>query len=118
MVNQPYGKVLLHSVANVAITVAGNNATSNIATTTEVVQSATIRRVWWSGAANWFVKRGSNTVLILAPGTEQFLDLMGEGASMSLDAAATINCTCTDTANSFIMLELGKTSSNSSAIYD
>lgn len=66
----------IHLVANATFVVAGNNSVSNLAIGSEILTSATIKRVWW-GTENantfWTVKRGSNTVLVL--NTSGFLDL-------------------------------------------
>lgn len=105
--NRLNSTVAIHAAANVTYTIAGNNSVSNVATGSEVLTGATIKKVaFGSDAGRWTVKRGSNTVLVLT-GT-QVIDFAMMGISINTDAAATLVLELSGTANGFIVIEIAK----------
>ena len=107
LTNKLNGSIVIHVVANTTLTIAGNNSVSNVATGSEVLTGATIRRVkFGSDVGRWTVKRGSNTVLVLS-GTNQ-LDFYKDGFSINIDPTATLVLELSGTANGFITIELSK----------
>lgn len=108
--NKYNGTVITHDTANSTYVVVGNNSVSNIASTnTEVVDSATIRRVVWGtdGTGYWTVKRGANTILVLNGTNELLLN----GMSINKDKSANVVVSLSG-GTGFIMLELAKQGSN------
>lgn len=110
--NKPQGSCVLHFNANSGnIIVAGNNSVSNVATGSEVLTGASIRKITFgaapSGTAYWTVARGANVVAV-CDGTG-ILNFTGEfGAALNLFPAANLVCTLTGSTNGFIMVELAK----------
>lgn len=101
---------IVHTDVSGTLTIAGNNSVSNIATGAEVITGASITQAWFGGEATsvWVVKRGANTVCVLNPSGEAYVDFRGNGASLDLDANATLAITLTGGANAYLMMELKK----------
>lgn len=98
-------QAVVRLTANDTIVVAGNSSTSNVASTLETVESASIVGVYWASDATWTIKRGANTILVL-PGYGQW-DLREKGVSLSEFAAANVVANTT-TANASLVLILSK----------
>lgn len=107
IINRSGSSAVVHTTANATIVIAGGVGTSNIASTGETITAGAITQVWWGSAqGHWVVKRGANTILALDG--SGYLDFAGSGASLTVDAAATIVANCS-VANCFIMMEIQKT---------
>lgn len=102
------GTAIIHVTANATIVVAGNNSVSNVAVGSEIVSSATVRKVWHGVAdANtyWTVKRGANTLLVL--NNSGHIDLT-TGGVLGIDAAANLVFEKTGSGTGFICVEIKK----------
>lgn len=112
--NKKNGNYSFHAVSNVNLVIVGNNTVSNVATGSEIVSGATIKRVWWgcdAGCIN--VLRGANVVLKLAQNSG-YLGFADHGGGLALDSAANVVVQL-PSANSFLMMELGKIFSSPAA---
>ncbi len=105
--NKLNSSVVVHTTANLTLTIAGNNSVSNIATGTEILTGASIKKlIYGSDAGHWSVKRGANVVAILT-GTGE-LNFSSLGTSINLDRTGTVVLTLNGSANGFCMVELSK----------
>lgn len=107
-VNQGEKRVVLHFTTTGSANIAGNNSTSDVALSNEVLTGAYIRRVWWgtdAAGASWTVKRGSNTVLVLN-GSGQ-MDFSESGSAIVGNNSSNVVCTLAG-GNGFIMVDLAK----------
>jgi hypothetical protein len=109
IINRLGTSAVIHTAANATYVVAGNSATSNIATGSEVITGGSITQAWW-GVANggyWEVKRGSSTVLIL---TESgYADYAGAGVSLVANSTGNVVITLNGSNAGYCMLEIQKT---------
>lgn len=94
----------LHVNANTTLVVAGNNSVSNIASASETVVSANIRRIWTGGACS--ISRGANVVFTSTQ--SGYFGFADHGAVLSMDSTANVVISMTGT--SFVMIELSKQS--------
>ena len=102
--NQPGGRVAIRTVNTTdTIVVAGNTSVSNIASTGETVVSASIGRIYWTGACT--VARGGTTVFSALVNTSGTWDLASAG--MAFNDANTANVIITATAAT-VVVELTK----------
>lgn len=108
--NKKYGTVCVLFTSNDTITIAGNSTTSNVATGDEILAGASINKIWFGSpsgnAAYWAVKRNANTVFIADSGA--FIDFSGEGASLTIDTTATLECNLVGTAVGTMIVQLKK----------
>lgn len=101
--------VVVHYTANATVTVVGNSSVSTIAEDGYLVDSASIRQIWYgAGTANsfWTVNRGSNTAAVLN-GTGHF-DFQADGCTLDQDSTGTVVLTLTGAEDNqgFIMIDL------------
>jgi len=94
--NQKGGKVVIHVVANTFTT---NLSVLEVAG--EVINSADISRVLWSG--NTVVSRGDTLIIQTNSGTAGVFDLQAHG--MSVSANGTANVTITTDGTTFVELK-------------
>jgi hypothetical protein len=110
--NKTGGEVVLHFTSTETVTVAGNNSVSNVATSTETVNSATITQLFWGtddvAGAHWQISRGANVVAILSQSGSK--DFAGTGMSLRLDPTADLSATLVGSANGYVMIEMQKAS--------
>lgn len=105
--NKLNGPVVIHTVANSTLTIAGNNSVSNVATSTEVLTGAVVKKVMYgSDAGHWSIKRGANTILVLT-GTG-VMDFASINSPISVDSTGTLVMTLNGSANGFLVVELSK----------
>lgn len=106
---KPGGKTLIRLTANATLVVVGNNSVSNVAASnSEIVESATITKVFWSGNGQYTVARGANTILTLHG--NGWWDLYQHGIALTEDSTANVVITNSSGSTGTIMLELSKKS--------
>ncbi len=106
--------------ANATINVAGNSTSSDIAVQDEVLTGGYISAVIFGGPyANdvfWTVKRGANTVAVLAgTGSISYREL-GEG--LRIDEAAPINITLNGSTEATLLIRIQKVVDGRSGLID
>lgn len=113
LINKKGLATVVHVTANATLTIAGDDQTSNIASTGETVTGATITQAWYgtSNGASWEVKRGSNTVMVLD--STGYMDFAGNGIVLNKDPTATLVMTLNGAGTGFLILELTKQPTNS-----
>lgn len=109
--NKKYGTVtLLFTASNTGIVMAGNSTTSAIATSDEVLAGAAINQIWFGSpsgnAAYWTIKRGGNTVFVAD--STAYIDFKGNGLSIKLDSAATLDANLIGSAAGSLIVQLEK----------
>jgi hypothetical protein len=107
--------VILHATANSEAVLVGNNSVSNVAIGDEIIESATIRQVWYgsssgdtAGGALWTVDRDGTTVATFD--STGWTDFSGNGHELDIEsAAANVGVTITGgNLNGYIMMEIRK----------
>ena len=109
--------VIVHTTVNTTFVIAGNNSVSNVAIGGEILSGAVIDKVWYSSqtanGAYWTVSRGANLVATFdGTGVINFEEL---GASINLYPTANLTVNLVNSTNGFIMIELEKQLSTTSA---
>lgn len=106
---KPGGKTLVRLIANATLVIAGNNTVSNVSTSVaEIVESATITKVFWSGNGQFTITRGANTQLTLHG--NGWWDLYQHGIVLSEDPTANVVVTNSSGSTGSILIELSKKS--------
>lgn len=101
--------ITLHvSSANATLVIAGNTATSNIATSDEVLTGATISQIAWGNDGNSHIQvlRGANLVAVYD--TSGYIDYAGNGIPLNAFPAANLTINFVGSANSYCVIELQK----------
>jgi hypothetical protein len=105
--------VTLHFNANASIVVAGNSSVSNIALSTDNVQTASISKVWYgSQGGAWIISRGNSTVnsVVGVFNNTDVADFSGGGELLDLNKDKDLYFTLAGASNGYIMCQLKKNS--------
>lgn len=120
--NKKFGTTQIHLVANATYIVVGNNSVSNVATSTENVTGATIRKVIYSAVANstfggyWAIHRGANLFATFT-GTG-VIDFSEKGMVASVDPAANLVFTLNGTTLGSLLVEVNKIQTPANSEYN
>jgi len=113
--NAANNSVLVHVSGSNTLVCTGDDVTSNLASSGEVVSRAPIKQVWCGSSSGtgdyWVVERGNDTVntVVGVYDSSAWIDYAGNGAALTLhDDGENVWFTLVGAGDSYLMLEFKK----------